>query len=180
MSLNYTSLSKEKIMTSLSHAETRLATRTSLRSLAAILQTDSSYSQLLLRATLGLVLLPHGAQHLLGMFGGYGLSGTVQWMTGALGIPAPIAVTGVLLEFFAPLLLILGLAVRPAALSLAIFMAVAAATHVSNGFFMNWFGTMPAGVEGFEYHLLAIAMAVAIIGRGAGALSLDRLLTPRQ
>jgi putative oxidoreductase len=167
-------------MTSISHAETRPVTQTFSNWLTAAIRTDSSYSQLLTRATLGLVLLPHGAQHLFGMFGGYGLSGTVQWMTAALGIPAPIAAAGILLEFFGPLLLIIGLAARPVALSLAVFMAVAAATHVSNGFFMNWFGAMPAGVEGFEYHLLAIAMAVAIVGRGAGALSLDRLLASQR
>src|ERR687884_399465 len=73
---------------------------------------DGSATQAMLRLAFGLVLLPHGAQHLLGAFGGYGFEGTVGWMTGTLGIPAPLAVTGVLLEFFGALLLIAGVATR--------------------------------------------------------------------
>ena len=145
--------------------------------LPRLLATEASRTQALLRLTLGLVLLPHGAQHLFGAFGGYGLSGTVAWMTGTLGIPAPLAVAGILLEFFGPILLIAGAATRLAGIALAVFMATAASTHVANGFFMNWFGTLPAGTEGFEYHLLAIALAVAVSVNGGGAFSLDRLLT---
>ena len=135
--------------------------------------TDGSITQALLRLTLGLVLLPHGAQHLFGAFGGYGFSGTLGWMTGALGIPAPLAAAGILLEFFGPILLIAGAATRLVGGALAIFLATAASTHAANGFFMNWFGTMPAGTEGFEYHLLATALAVALAIRGGGALALD-------
>jgi len=139
--------------------------------------TDGSVTQALLRLTLGLVLLPHGAQHLFGAFGGYGFSGTLGWMTGTLGIPAPLAALGILLEFFGPILLIAGVATRLVGGALAIFLATAASTHTANGFFMNWFGTMPGGTEGFEYHLLAIALAVALAIRGGGALALDRVLT---
>ena len=146
---------------------------------ARMLATDDSISQALLRVTLGLVLLPHGAQHLFGAFGGYGLSGTVAWMTATLGVPAPLAVAAVLLEFFGPILLIAGAASRLAGIALAVFMATAASTHAANGFFMNWFGTLPAGAEGFEYHLLAIAIALTVAARGAGAFSVDRLLTKK-
>jgi putative oxidoreductase len=52
----------------------------------------------------------------------------------------------------------------------AIFMV-----HLANGFFMNWMGTQKG--EGFEYHLLALAMAAALLLRGAGAFSLDRALS---
>jgi putative oxidoreductase len=149
------------------------------RSLASLFQTDASTSQTVLRLTLGAVLLPHGAQHLFGLFGGYGFAGTVQWMTGTLGIPAPLAAAGILLEFFGPLALLAGIGGRLVGAALAVFMATAASTHLPNGFFMNWFGTMPAGSEGFEYHLLAIAMAVAIAINGSGALSIDRLLTTK-
>ena len=141
--------------------------------------SDGSATQALLRLTLAGVLLPHGAQHLFGAFGGYGLAGTVAWMNGTLGIPAPLAIAGILLEFFGPVLLIVGVATRMVGASLAIFMATAASTHLSNGFFMNWFGTMPAGAEGFEYHLLTIAIAVALAIRGGGALALDRLIWRR-
>jgi putative oxidoreductase len=151
---------------------------TSLR--RALLSTDASLTSAFQRIALAGVLLPHGAQHLFGAFGGYGLTGTTAWMTGTLGIPAPLAVAGILLEFFGPILLIAGLASRLAAAGLAVFMAVAASTHLGHGFFMNWFGTLPAGAEGFEFHLLAIALAVAIAVNGSGACSLDRLLTRRE
>lgn len=148
---------------------------TSWRTLA--FANDGSFTQALLRLTLGLVLLPHGAQHLFGAFGGYGFAGTLGWMTGTLGIPAPLAAAGILLEFFGPLLLIAGVATRVVGAALAVFMTAAASTHAANGFFMNWFGTMPAGIEGFEYHLLAIALGVALALRGGGALALDSRFT---
>jgi len=69
--------------------------------------------------------------------------------------PAPLAAAGIVLEFVGPVALILGLGTRAAGLAMAVFMAVAGFTHVGNGFFMNWFGAQPAGVEGFEFHLLA-------------------------
>ena len=166
-------------MTTFTDVHPRSLPRASSSWIASLLQTDGSYSQALLRMTFGLVLLPHGAQHLFGLFGGYGFGPTIEWMTTALGVPVWLAAASILLEFFGPLLLVIGLATRPVAVSLAVFMGVAAATHLPNGFFMNWFGTMPAGTEGFEYHLLAIAMLVTVAIRGAGALSLDRIVTSR-
>ena len=144
--------------------------------LAEALRTDTSVSQALLRVSLGAVLLPHGAQHALGLLGGYGFRGTLNWMTHTLGIPAPVATMGIVVELVGPMALILGLGSRAAGLALAVFMATAASTHAANGFFMNWFGTQPAGVEGYEYHLLTIAMALTVAARGAGALSFDRWL----
>lgn len=163
-------------MTSLTHTATpTLITDRSW--LTVLAKTDGSVTQALLRVTLALVLLPHGAQHLLGWFGGYGFSASVDFMNSGLGIPVPLAAAGILLEFFGPLALIAGVASRLIGASLGVFMAVAASTHLSNGFFMNWFGTMPAGTEGFEYHLLAIAIAVAIAIKGAGAFSVDQRFT---
>ena len=144
--------------------------------LAESFKSDASVSQAFLRVTLGAVLLPHGAQHALGLLGGNGFRGTLNWMTGTLGIPMPIAAMGIAVEFLGPVALILGLGSRAAALAVALFMATAASTHAANGFFMNWFGALPAGVEGFEYHLLTIAMALTVAARGAGALSIDRWL----
>ena len=167
-------------MSTLTRNIPNVAAGASVPSLAgALFATEPSLSQTLLRVTLGGVLLPHGAQHLFGLFGGYGFDGTVGWMTGTLGIPAPLAAAGILLEFFGPLLLLAGVASRLVGAALAVFMAVAGSTHVANGFFMNWFGTLPAGVEGFEYHLLTVALAVAIAVNGGGALSIDRLLAAR-
>ena len=143
----------------------------------ALLHTAASPSQTLLRLTLGGVMVPHGGQHLLGLFGGYGFSGTLQWMTGTLGFPAALAATAIVVEALAPIALILGLGSRVAAVLLAALMATAATTHTTNGFFMNWAGALPAGHEGFEYHLLAIAIALTIAVRGGGAFSADRLLS---
>jgi putative oxidoreductase len=144
-----------------------------------ILATHPGADATVLRLVLGLVLLPHGAQHALGLFGGYGFGGTLAWMTQTLGFPAPLAAFGITMELLAPLALIAGAGTRVAALILAGFMATAASTHAPNGFFMNWFGALPGGVEGFEYHLLAIGMAVAIAIRGGGPGSIDRLLSRR-
>lgn len=150
-----------------------------ISALQGLFHTTESPIETMLRVTVGGILLPHGAQHLLGMFGGFGFRATLEWMTGTLGLPAVLAAVGIVIEFVAPLALILGAGVRLAGAALAVFMAVAASTHTSNGFFMNWFGKLPAGAEGFEYHLLAIALAVAVAARGAGAWSVDGWLMRR-
>ncbi len=145
-----------------------------------ILQSSNAPAPLIARLTLALVLFPHGAQHLLGWFGGYGFKGTLGWMTGTAGFPAPLAALAILVEFFAPIALLLGLLGRPAALGIVGLMLGAMSVHVGNGFFMNWFGQLPAGSEGFEYHLIAIALAVTVVLQGSGAWSVDRLLAGRQ
>jgi putative oxidoreductase len=130
------------------------------------------------RILLASVMFPHGAQHALGWFGGYGFGGTYGWMTGTLGIPAPFAALAIVVEIVAPFFLLAGLGGRLAAAGLAAILAVAATTHVSNGFFMNWTSANPG--EGFEYHLLGIALAASIVVRGSGAFSLDRMLAARR
>jgi putative oxidoreductase len=127
----------------------------------------------LLRFRIAGVLFPHGAHHMVGWFGGYGLAETVGWMNTVAGIPVALATFAVLVEFLAAIALVAGLGGRFAAMGLAGLMAVAAQTHAANGFFMNWFGTLPAGAEGFEYHLLVIAIALAVAVRGSGAFSVD-------
>ncbi len=164
-----------------SPARTQATATTPLGSaLAKVNATTRDPAATVARLTLGLVLFPHGAQHDLGWFGGYGFSGTFHWMTGTLGFPAPLAVLGLLVELIAPVFLLIGFGGRATALALLAFMATAAGTHVSNGFFMNWFGQHTAGQEGFEYHLLALGLTAVVAIRGMGALSLDRaLFTPR-
>ena len=149
------------------------------RLLAPLAATRSDYGSTVARLVLGLVMLPHGAQHALGWFGGYGFQGTLGWMTETLGFPAPLAALAIATELLAPVALVLGLGGRPAALGIAGLMLGAASTHLSNGFFMNWFGTMPAGTEGFEYHLIVLALSGVVVLQGSGALSLDRLLARR-
>lgn len=126
----------------------------------------------LLRLTLGIVMFPHGAQKMLGWFGGYGFSGTMGFFTGQLGIPTLFAFLAIMAEFAGSLGLISGLLTRVAAFGIAANMLVAIfMAHLPNGFFMNWFGNQKG--EGFEYHLLALGLAVAVIIKGGGWLSLD-------
>jgi putative oxidoreductase len=145
-----------------------------------IIQTRAQYAPALARIALGLVLLPHGAQHVLGWFGGYGFVGTLGWMTGTLGFPEPLAVLALITEITAPFFLVAGLGGRIAGLGVIGLMLGALSTHVSNGFFMNWFGTLPAGKEGFEYHLIVLALAGTIVLQGSGAWSVDLLLQSRR
>ena len=144
-----------------------------------LLTTRADRGALAGRLVLGAIMLPHGFQHALGLFGGYGFSATLGWMTGTLGFPAPLAALAIITELVAPFALVLGLGGRIAALGIVGLMAGAATTHTANGFFMNWFGALPAGAEGFEYHLLAIGLGAVVAINGSGALSLDRWLTLR-
>jgi putative oxidoreductase len=129
------------------------------------------------RVALGLIMVPHGLQHALGFFGGHGFSGTLGWMTGTLGFPAPLAALAIITELIAPFLLLAGLAGRFAAAGIVYIMAGAILSHAPAGFFMNWFGKLPAGTEGIEYHLLATALAAVVVIKGSGALSVDRALS---
>jgi putative oxidoreductase len=131
------------------------------------------------RVVFAAVMFPHGAQHLVGWFGGYGFGGTYDWMTGTLGIPGVFAATAIVVEFFAPLFLVIGLGGRLAAAGLAMLLAVAATTHVGSGFFMNWTAVAGRG-EGFEYHLLGVALAASVVVHGSGAFSVDRILAGRR
>lgn len=143
-----------------------------------IIATKNDKVAMLLRLALGLVMFPHGAQKMLGWFGGYGFTGTMGFFTGTMGIPAVFAFLAILAEFAGALGLISGLLTRIAAFGIASVMTVAVLTsHLGNGFFMNWMGNQKG--EGFEYHILAIALAVAVMIRGGGAYSIDQKLSER-
>lgn len=144
--------------------------------LRTLLRTDGDPAPALARLILALVIFPHGAQHVLGWFGGYGFAGTLGWMTGTLGFATPLAGLALVTEITAPVALLLGLGGRVAALGIVGLMLGALSTHVANGFFMNWFGSLPAGAEGFEYHLIAIALAGVVVLQGSGGWSVDRVL----
>ncbi|HSJ15548.1 MAG TPA: DoxX family protein [Longimicrobiales bacterium] len=146
------------------------------RLLRRALHTEKRTAPALLRITLGVIMFPHGAQHLLGWFGGFGFHGTHQWMTETLGFPASLAALAIGVELVAPIALVVGLGGRLAALGIAGLMVGAASTHLEHGFFMNWFGSLPAGAEGYEYHVLALAVAMAVAIQGSGAWSLDRAI----
>lgn len=134
--------------------------------------TDDGWPGLILRLTAAIVILPHGAQKLLGWFGGGGFSGTIGFFTTQLSVPAFIAFLVIVAEFFGGLALIAGLLTRFSAVSLAVIMLGAVAlVHWPNGFFMNWFGAQ-AG-EGFEYHILYIGLLAALTLTGGGRWSVD-------
>ena len=131
-----------------------------------LLQTDSGVVGLILRITLAVVFFPHGAQKVLGWFGGHGFKGTMKYFTDS-GIPTVFALLAMAAEFLGPVGLAVGLLTRIAALGIACVMLVAIVrVHWPNGFFMNWFGNQKG--EGFEYHLLALGMAISLIIAGAG------------
>jgi len=145
--------------------------------LKKVFETDFDRTLAYLRVVAGSVMLTHGAQKALGIFGGPGYAGAMT-MFGKMGIPAPLAALAICTEFFGSLFLIAGLLGRIAALGVIVDMLVAVAmVHLPNGFFMNWAGTQRG--EGFEYHILYIALAAPVMVGGAGAWSLDRRIALR-
>lgn len=157
------------------HLTTRvpaIAAPAAARPWTRLFATDVALAPAILRATLALVMFPHGAQKALGWFGGYGWSGTMGFLTGQIGLPGPFAAGLILLEFVGPLLLLAGLGTRLVALGfVGIMLGAIATVHAQHGFFMNWSGAQQG--EGFEYHLLVIGMAVALLFTGGGRWSLD-------
>lgn len=136
------------------------------------LKTDESWAPLALRLVLGSVMWAHGAQKLLGWFGGHGFSGTMGFFTGSMGLPWIIAFLVIIGESIGSLGLMAGLLTRFTAVSYIVIMLGAIATvHWPQGFFMNWFGQQ-AG-EGYEYHLLVIGMSLSLVATGGGKWALD-------
>jgi putative oxidoreductase len=141
-----------------------------------LISTSDDYTYTMVRLVLGVVFFAHGAQKMLGWFGGYGFSGTMNFFTQMMHIPAPLAFLAICAEFFGGLGLIVGLLGRVAAFGIFMNMLVAIFTvHIHNGFFANWSGQQKG--EGFEYHLLAIALLLVVMIKGSGALSVDRALS---
>jgi len=142
--------------------------------LSDLFSTDADWTQTIVRLVLGVVFFAHGAQKLLGWYGGPGLKPTISMMHEHLGLPVPIALLTVAAEFLCGLGLIFGLLGRVAAVGIAFIMFAAIfMVHARNGLFLNWFGDRKG--HGYEYHLLAIALAAVIVARGSGAASLHRL-----
>jgi putative oxidoreductase len=140
-----------------------------------LIRTSGSLTLTLMRLVLGVLFFAHGAQKALGWYGGNGFDATVRFFGQNLHIPQVLAVAAILAEFLGGILLVFGFLTRLAALGIAVNMVVAVMlVHFHNGLFMNWTGTQPG--EGFEFHLLAFAMALTLVVRGAGALSIDRAI----
>lgn len=141
-----------------------------------LINTKQGIAPLIIRLTLGCILFAHGAQKMLGWFGGYGFTSTMQYFTNAGHMHYLTALFVILIEFFGSLMLILGILTRIAALGIfGLFLGIIYNVAIPNGFFMNWGGDKKG--EGFEYHLLVLGMALALIVAGAGSFSIDRKLS---
>ncbi|HSH92946.1 MAG TPA: DoxX family protein [Roseimicrobium sp.] len=146
-----------------------------MKPLQTLFKTNDSSAPVIARLTLGLVMFPHGAQKVLGWYGGNGFSGTMDFFTQQMHIPALFAFLAIAAEFAGSLGLITGAFSRVAAFGIASNMVVATVmVHGANGFFMNWFGNQKG--EGYEYHILAVGLAAIVILQGAGKWSVDAVL----
>lgn len=144
----------------------------------AFFDSESTVAAAIARVTVGGVLLPHGLQKTIGMFGGYGFDGTMGFFTGTLGLPWIVAFLVIMAESLGAISLILGFCTRFSAASLIVVMIGAMTMgHFEHGFFMNWFGAQKG--EGIEYHLLVVGMALSLVVSGAGRWSVDRIIASK-
>jgi putative oxidoreductase len=141
--------------------------------LRKLFQTDEDIAGLIVRLALGIVILPHGLQKLLGLFGGGGFSATMDHFV-QIGMPALVAFLVIMGESFGALGLIVGFLTRFAAFGINLIMLGAISVHHQNGFFMNWQGNQQG--EGFEYHLLALGLGFIAMIKGGGKWSVDGAL----
>lgn len=140
-----------------------------------IFNTNNDWSGFINRLTVGIILFPHGAQKMLGIYGGYGFSGTMSYFTDVLHLPWIVGFLVIFIEFIGAIALILGIASRIWAASIIVLMiGIILTSHLDNGFFMNWFGNQKG--EGFEFHLLVIGLCTSLLVSGSGLLSIDRLM----
>lgn len=135
----------------------------------------NNYAIFFLRVAAAMVILPHGAQKVFGWFGGHGFNATYTAFTSGMGIPSFLAVLAILAESLGGLFLLIGIMSRVSAVGIAITMIVAATMHFQNGFFMNWYGNGTG--EGFEFHILMVAITAVLAIRGGGALALDNIFS---
>lgn len=144
----------------------------------ALLRTDNNKGSIFLRLALGIVMFPHGAQKVLGWYGGAGAAKTIEIFTTKVGLPVFAVVLLMITELIGSLCLIGGFFTRIFALAIGFAMAVCAyGNHLQHGFFMNWFGKQQG--EGFEFHILVIGIALALAVKGGGAFSIDRMISKK-
>src|SRR6478735_12672679 len=141
-----------------------------------LFKTNNDLTGLITRLTLGLILFPHGAQKSIGLFGGYGFTGTMGFFTDTLHLPWIIGFLVIIIEFIGALSLLAGFASRIWSISIIIlFLGIILTSHLNNGFFMNWFGNQKG--EGYEYHILIIGLSLATLVNGSGRFSVDRIIS---
>ncbi len=149
-----------------------------MKQLSLFFETSTHYSGLVSRITLALVLLPHGSQLLFGWLGGFGFKGTMDYFTEVEGLPWIVGFIVIMLQSVGAVLLLIGFMGRFFALAMTmLFIGMIVTSHWQYGFFMNWMGTQQG--EGFEYHVLAIGLSLAILVNGSGSYSLDAVLTKK-
>ena len=140
-----------------------------------IFNTNNDWTGLITRLSIGLILFPHGAQQMLGIFGGYGFTGTMVFLTNTLHLPWLIAFLVIFIQFFGSIALVTGFASRLWSIAIVvIFVGTIFTAHIGNGFFMNWYGTQKG--EGFEYALLVIGLSIATLINGSGKYSIDNIV----
>jgi putative oxidoreductase len=145
--------------------------------LKRLLATDDNVSALIARLTIAIVIFPHGAQKLLGWFGGHGWTWTMDFFT-KWGFPSVLVALLIITESIGMISLALGFLGRlwAAAIGVVMIVAVWKARHYSH-FFMNWY-MEPRRPEGFELHLLVLGLVLIVMIAGSGRWSLDRRLRP--
>ncbi|KAB2879255.1 DoxX family protein [bacterium] len=132
----------------------------------------------LLRIVSGFIILAHGVQKLFGWFGGHGIGETMDSFEQWFGLPAFVTFLVILSDSVGALCLIAGFATRFMASSIAAVMIGAIAlVHGKWGFYMNWYSERRG--EGFEFHLLVLAIMIVLIIRGGGKASIDRWIARR-
>ena len=137
--------------------------------------TQSNIGFSISRLTLGLVLFPHGAQKMLGLFDGYGFSGTMEFLSQQMGLPSIVALSVITIEFLGSIFLILGFLSRVWATAfIGLFIGIILTSQLQNGFFMNWFGNQEG--EGFEYSILIIGLALSTLINGSGRYAFDNII----
>ena len=142
-------------------------------------KTNNDWTGLVIRLTIGLILFPHGAQKMLGLFGGYGFIGTMSFFTDTKHLSWLFGFLVIIIEFIGSLSLIAGFASRAwSASTIILMLGIIFSSHIDNGFFMNWFGNQKG--EGYEYHLLVIGLSLATFINGSGKFSVDKLIVYRQ
>lgn len=142
--------------------------------LKKLITTDDSWTLFVARLTLGIVIFPHGAQKILGIWGGHGLQAVMDAFNQWFGIPSFLTMLVAFAEFFGMIALVLGFCSRFMAGSLALVMLGAIYFVVNDHFFMNWYSEQRG--EGFEFHLLAIGLSIVIMIGGSGKFSFDQWL----
>lgn len=143
--------------------------------LEKLTSSEPSATPLILRITFAVVLWPHGAQLLLGYFGGPGYSNSMA-MFSLFGLPGIISFLVIFLQFFGSLFILTGFFIRITALaSIVLFIGMIVKAHLSFGFFMDWTGTSKG--EGFEYQILVIGILLSLVVKGAGTYSIDNLIS---